>query len=394
MSNLSVGIYDIRAYYEGDDYEVRQFTDSFRVMPKVIIKQGIVMGDDGNIYLDLDNATGDIVIAMDGLSPVVQHLENGIVNYTFSTEGYFYGNHSVTFLYFGRSFDGFIFYEADQKTPVKYDLLVLAKNTTGNLTSDDDKYVEALIYDDEGNIAYDAEGTVSFFIDGVQVAVVEVVNGVAKLDISQFKNGNYLVRWEYSGDKKYASSSGESRMGVNHKSARISAGDLSIIYTSAKQYSVTVYTADGRIAGNVEVSFLINGKLYKKVKTNAKGVAGVAITSKPGSYKITAKALDGSVTKNLKVNSVLSLKKVSVKRSAKKLVIKATLKKVDGKFLKGKKITLKFNGKKFTAKTNKKGVAKFTIKSKVLKKLKAGKKVKYQATYLKQTVKKSVKIKK
>ena len=74
--------------------------------------------------------------------------------------------------------------------------------------------------------------------------------------------------------------------------------------------------------------------------------------------------------------------------------MQATLGKVNGKYLKNKKITFKFNGKKYTAKTNKKGVAKVTIKSSVLKKLKIGKKVTYQATYSKDTVKKSVKVKK
>ena len=89
----------------------------------------------------------------------------------------------------------------------------------------------------------------------------------------------------------------------------------------------------------------------------------------------------------------LTLKAVKVKKSAKKLVLTATLK--QGSIpLKGKKITFKFNGKKFTAKTNKKGVAKVTIKKKVLKKLKVGKKVKYQASYGKLTVKKSAKVKK
>ena len=66
----------------------------------------------------------------------------------------------------------------------------------------------------------------------------------------------------------------------------------------------------------------------------------------------------------------------------------------EGKYLENKKITFKFNGKKYVAKTNKKGVAKVTIKSKVLKKLKVGKKVTYQATYLKDTVKNTAKIKK
>ncbi len=392
LNGLPVGIYEIRAYYEGDDYDVRPFDISFRVMPKVNILQGVVMGDDGNIYLDLDGATGHIVIAMDGLSPVVQEITNGTVNYTFSTEGYFYGNHSVTFLYFGHSFDGDIFYEPDGKTPVEYDLLVLPQNTTGELVSDDEgNYIEVRILREDGSLATDANKFVTFYVNGMKYDVVQVYNGIAKLDISKFKNGNYLISWTYSGDNKYASSSGESTVGINRK---IVAGAATVLYSANKKYSVTVYNSNKNVAKGVKVTFLINNKAFKTVTTNSKGVASVVITQKPGTYKISAKYEDVSITKTLKVNHVVSLKKVKVKRSAKKLVIKATLKKVNGKYLKSKKVIFKFNGKKYTAKTNKKGIAKVTIKSKVLKKLKVGKKVKYQVTYKKDTVKKTVKVKK
>ena len=46
------------------------------------------------------------------------------------------------------------------------------------------------------------------------------------------------------------------------------------------------------------------------------------------------------------------------------------------------------------SKTNKKGVATFKVKKNLLKKLKAGKKYKYQVTYGKDTVKKTLKVKK
>jgi hypothetical protein len=88
------------------------------------------------------------------------------------------------------------------------------------------------------------------------------------------------------------------------------------------------------------------------------------------------------------------LKAVKVKKSAKKLVLTATLKK-GKKAIKGKWITFKFKGKTYKkVKTNKKGIAKLTIKKSVLKKLKVGKKVTYHATYLKDTVKRTAKVKK
>ena len=52
-----------------------------------------------------------------------------------------------------------------------------------------------------------------------------------------------------------------------------------------------------------------------------------------------------------------------------------------------------FKGKTYKVKTNSKGIAKLTIKGKVLKKLKIGKKITYKASYLKDTRKRVVKVK-
>ena len=137
----------------------------------------------------------------------------------------------------------------------------------------------------------------------------------------------------------------------------------------------------------------INGKTFKTLYTS-KGVAKFKVDNAPGTYKMTITSLGKSVTKTLTVNHIVSLQSVTVKRSAKKLVLSANLGKVNNKYLKNKWVTFKFNGKTYKAKTNSKGVAKVTVKSNVLKKLKVGKKVTYQATYLKDTVKKTAKIKK
>ena len=101
----------------------------------------------------------------------------------------------------------------------------------------------------------------------------------------------------------------------------------------------------------------------------------------------------GTVKSCVYKNTKITLKKVTVKKSAKKLKLQATLKKGSA-VLKSKKLTFKFNGKTYNAKTNSKGVATVTNTKKVLKKLKVGKKIKYQVKYGSFIAKKTAKVKK
>ncbi|MDO5831398.1 MAG: hypothetical protein Q4Q14_01040 [Methanobrevibacter sp.] len=171
---------------------------------------------------------------------------------------------------------------------------------------------------------------------------------------------------------------------------------ISMQYGTSITISLKVYDIYGKLAGkNQAVKIKIGEKTFT-AKTNKNGVVKFKIpnTITPGKYTVTATYKNAKVSKKLTVKRILTVKTVKVKKSAKKLVLTATLKKVNGKYLKGKWIKFKFNGKTYKAKTNKKGIAKVTVKKSVLKKLKVGKTVKYQATYLKDTVKKSAVVKK
>ena len=172
--------------------------------------------------------------------------------------------------------------------------------------------------------------------------------------------------------------------------------NINMYYFDGTKYSVNVYGDDGKLVGKNQIVVVKIGKKTYKVKTNAKGKAILKIpnTITPGKYTITAKYKDQTVKNTLKVKQVLkTTKTVKVKKSAKKLILKATLKK--GKVaIKNKKITFKFKGKTYKAKTNKKGLAKVTVKKNVIKKLKVGKKYTVKVTYLKDTVKGTVKVRK
>ena len=245
-------------------------------------------------------------------------------------------------------------------------------------------------------------GTVNVQVGSVNTTA-NIINGKGNVTVStvDFALGETAVKVTSASSDMFIAGSAEAKFNVTAKQenvtpvvypAKIDAKDLSAYYNK-DSYSVTVYGTDGNVAAGVEVIFKVNGKKVGSAKTNAKGVATIKLKQLPKTYKIASEALGETVTKKLTVKQVLKLKKVKVKKSAKKLAITATLKE-GKKAIKGKKITFKFNGKKYTAKTNKKGVAKITVKKSVLKKLKVGKKVKYQATYIKDTVKKSVKVKK
>ncbi|WP_298524466.1 Ig-like domain repeat protein [uncultured Methanobrevibacter sp.] len=389
FSGLTSAVYTVNVQYSGDSkYSAASKNRTFTVRPKVSISQNVTVKEDARIIMQFENnITDTIVIKIDGKSFAIADIENGSVNCTISTVKLAARNHTVTFAYEGDLFDANVlnYLDGNKYLPVEYEMYLspIKMNSSTELKPDNENTIIM-------EFGENATGVVEVFVNGKRVMIVEIINGIARIDLSAYKDGDYDITFVYSGDDVYEGFTRELKL----KNAKITAKDTSVLYTAGQKYSVTVYDREGNPAGGVEVIFKIKNKQVGKAKTTAKGVATYKVGNVPGTYSIAATALGASATKKLTVKHLVSLKTVTVKRSAKKLILTATLSKVNKKYLKNKKITFKFNGKKYTAKTNKKGVAKVTIKSTVLKKLKAGKKVTYQATYLKDTVKKTVKIKK
>ena len=172
----------------------------------------------------------------------------------------------------------------------------------------------------------------------------------------------------------------------------INNNDIRVDYNGGKYFSVKVVTADGHAVGaGAKVTFTINKKTIT-VTTDKNGIAQIKITDIPKKYTITTKYAGKTYKNTVTVKHVLKASKVTVKKTAKKFVLKATLK-INGKLVKGKVIKFKFKGKTYKAKTNKKGIAQKTLTKKVIKKLKKGKTYAVKVTYLKDTIKTSVKVK-
>ena len=373
ISNMLLGFYYVNFEYVGDA-DIPSVDTSFSIRPNRTIPEVIYPNEDAFIKLELPkDAKGQLMVKINGKN-LTGSVVDGIVSV--KLENLSGGNNGYVFDYIDDKYGNYSAYGS---------ILVLNGGTNIKISNPSDSIIEVELNDD-------ATGKIVLSING-QNYEKTLNKGKATFTVPKLSSDNQSVILAYSGDKKYGSFTHYDEIPVK-KDAKIIAGDLSMIYSDGSKYSVTVYGADGKLVSGVVVTFKINNKKIGTAKTDKNGVASIKITQVPKTYKITSEALGVSVTKKLTVKHILTLKKVKVKKSAKKLVLTAALKKVKGKYLKGKVIKFKFNGKTYKAKTNKKGVAKVTIKKSVLKKLKVGKKVKYQATYLKDTLKLSVKVKK
>ena len=163
------------------------------------------------------------------------------------------------------------------------------------------------------------------------------------------------------------------------------------VWTSQMKY----YSASISNSAFTKNSAKKGGAIYGFISTNAdkKRLKVNKCTFEDNSASTGRDVLGGTCSNCVYRYIKLASKNKTIKKTAKKLTLSAKLTK--GKtVLKNKKITFKFKGKTYTAKTNKKGIAKVTIKKSVLKTLKAGKKYTVKISYLKDSIKRTVKVKK
>ncbi|WP_296873902.1 Ig-like domain repeat protein [uncultured Methanobrevibacter sp.] len=228
--------------------------------------------------------------------------------------------------------------------------------------------------------------TVQFIVNGKTYSVKTETHGIAKLS-ETLPIGEYTVTSvnPVTGEKVTKKLSIVKRI-IQNK-------DLTMDFKDGSHWDVLVIGDDGKPVGEGEIIDIYVNTIHYVAKTDKNGYAKLAINLNPKSYKISAEYKKYKVINKLKVKQTFKLVKkiVSVKKG-KKLVLQAKLKWSNGKPIKGKVIKFKFKDKTYKAKTNSKGIAKVTIKPKVTKKLKKGKKYAYSAKYITNNLKGKVKV--
>ncbi len=384
IGRMAVGDYDYKASYAGNlTYNPATYEGKFKVAEHldVILK----VKDMVKYYGDVSKL--EITLTDSNHNPLAGETitVNGNVNLTTDDNGKAYadasfnvGSYNVTVSYAGS----YKYMPANANASVTVKTTVEGIDVVKQFGTSSQYF--AIFLDSKGRAL--ANVAVTYIIGDQSFTASTLPNGISRVNIN-LNPGYYLIMAINPVTGEYAINS------IFVYDRIMENADLTQSYTQNKLFKVRAYTADGNITGAGEkVTFKVNGKTYTGI-TDAKGYASFKVNLKPGTYKVTTSYGGVARTNKITVKSIVKAKNIKVKKTAKKLKIKVTLKKVNGKYLKAKKITLKIKGKKLTAKTNKKGVATFKVKKSILKKLKKGKKYTYRVTYLKDSVKKTIRVK-
>ena len=369
----------------------------------------------GDVYMTYDNKTTKLRYSADSYNWAFNTLDVKI-----RPDNYMIGPKSVTFSLTN-----------DENYPDKnftYTISFIPKiNIPEIISNNETDFINIQLPEGfEGNITiYNTTQIEEYQYKKTNVLTTEVINTTCKIPLNFLTFGENVFIINYTGDGEFEGEfyvtliENNPKFNATFQSNTIELGDEAVLNVVAPKssYPINIYI-DDVLYKPVDLN---NGGFIEKISGLSLGVHKIKLIyidddtewdynyddaysnslyltvkekSIPSNSNANANSKTNTAISNPKANKItLTLKTVKVKKSAKKLVLKATLKK--GKaLLKNKKIVFKFNSKQYTAKTNKKGVAKITIKKSVLKKLKVGKKVKYQASYGKITVKKTAKVKK
>ena len=386
ISELNPGEHDVVVSYEDDYYPLfcRHFKLDVRVFILKPTHTALKYGTESNVFqLKLPNdASGNLKLY---LSKNKTDLKNESQLYKSVSLKDGFANISVAYLPLGHYYY-YAYYDGD-------DYNVSEQN--GEFTVELNVKINYPLYIGETNYIYilshpQDNRLLKIRISRTPEINLTLVNGSGRVLVPDLPEDWYDVMVYDENDTRLLSETEELAMFKSY--VYIGNGnDIKMDYYDGTKYCVQILE-NGKPAVDKKVKFVIGTNVYVTT-TNTYGVAKLKIKELPGTYTIktvyNGKYASGQTSNKITIKNTLKLYSVNVKKSAKKLVLTAKL----SKKLKNQKITFKFNGQKYIGYTNKKGIAQVTIKAKILKRLVIGKKVKYQATYIKETAQKTAIIK-
>ncbi|MEE1129196.1 MAG: hypothetical protein UHW99_04365 [Methanobrevibacter sp.] len=382
FKDLDIGNYNVRAYYEGDDYDVDEVVRDLQIEGKIeqSHKDGEIPYNRAvDFYINLPkNTVGTLKVTLNGRE-FTKEMVDGYAKVTVS--GFRLGENSYAAEFICDAGDDRPDYSTNTEgsfdvipvVKISDNMVVFGKNIVSVFApSGFNGYIEY-------EIDYATYKPVKANSQKTDISLGSLTAGTHELYIRVFDEDEYVIFGEYYD------------LNVSKAAAPKLFATSAVVYCGDYYNRAKVLGVDGKPLKGAKVLFKVGANKYVTRLTNASGIATLLMNYKPAKYVVLVKYSTQTVKPIVLVKKVLTLNNLIVKKSAKQIILAAALKK--GKIpIKNKWVVFKFNGRTFKAKTNSLGVAKVVVKNVFFKNLKVGRNVIYQATYLKDFARKVVKV--
>ena len=361
ISKLDAGNHTMVVSFKGDSkFYALQRTYNITVDYNFYVPDEIEYKDSSKVSLKLPgDANGNLEVYVDGKLFKSSKLNKGYAQIII--DSFAPGYHQLGLKYTGSDYN---------VSGLNTSFTVLPKiSLTYRFTAGEDKYLTV-------EVPKSSKGYVIFNIDDVEHKVT-IKDGIARYSLKKLDEGEHDIYIDYYGADGFEDLE-EWRVVTVYKAK------IKSVSAQATFKGITVkaklLTRDGKPLKSKVVTVRFNGKTYK-IKTNKKGILTFKKSAKLKAKKCTVKIyyMGSKLTKKLKVKQV----HIKAGKTKRKLVVKAYI----NKKAKNEVVKIKVNSKVYKVKTNRKGMAKLSIKKP--KRIKA-----IKATYLKDSVKCTVKVKK
>ena len=147
-----------------------------------------------------------------------------------------------------------------------------------------------------------ASGNVVFNVNGKDYAV-EISDGEARYDLTDFAPGSYTVKATYEGDINHKTST--SNIVIIENDVQISAPEVVKYYGGPERFVVTLTDSNGNPVPNQQISITINGPTYSRT-TDENGMASLGLNLISGEYDVVVNYEDINVTSKVTVLSTIN----------------------------------------------------------------------------------------
>jgi predicted outer membrane repeat protein len=295
--------------------------------------------------------SGEVVFTVEGEN-ITALIINGSANITYSFANYGLNNISA---YFERV--GF------KPSGIQIEIYTYIDNADIALNITKYDYLNAII-----DIALSNEINETAYVsiaNGLNVSFYEInlTDGKGQLELNDLAYGTYNVTVSVSSDMYYIEDA-NGTFSIDNLRTYISADNLEIYYDENMQYCAYLYDGDSMPLENKIITFSLNGMNVSKI-TDSNGMASFALDCEPGSYVIGVyfngdeKYLMSNVTRNVKINSTLSLPETSKYAYNSKYVVKML--DSNGNPLANQEVSLKVGSNTHKIKTNENGEMIFAV---------------------------------